>query len=348
MRCKSRQSFWQNLLSAGAIACAGSATLAEPVLAVAGTMDATEDYAVVLDGLEAVGADATTLTLFWDQMEVDGVYTPNPNWPEIADLVYPSENLQLSLMISVIDTVADRRPVDLQQMAFSDPVVIARFESFLTEVLTAMPEVTLTSIGIGNEVDVYRTDENYDDFAVFFAAASDVAHRLVPGVPVGASFTWDGLQSDWLVAGQITTPGGFLFDARALFDDSTGLTVADSRIAWQNDRLSVAANYIWQAEDAAENLTGTVSAWTVDAGIVLSDAWRMDIDGRYDVAADQPVSAGLAFGWQNECVNINVSASRSYTSSSTVDPSTTFGLSGSLTGFSAGRSAGGLAAGCRN
>ena len=99
-------------------------------------------------------------------------------------------------MISVIDTVADRRPADLQQRAFSDPVVIDRFEAFLTEVLTAMPEVTLTSIGIGNEVDGYLTDDTYDDFAVFFAAASDVAHQLVPDVPVAMTFTWDGLQSD--------------------------------------------------------------------------------------------------------------------------------------------------------
>ncbi|MDO6589625.1 LPS-assembly protein LptD [Loktanella sp. D2R18] len=158
----------------------------------------------------------------------------------------------------------------------------------------------------------------------------------------------DGLQSDWLVAGQISSPGGFLFDARALFDDNTGLTVADGRIAWKNDRVSLAANYIWQSEDADEDLTDTVSAWTVDAGVVLSDAWRVDLDGRYDIAADSPVSAGIELGWQNECVNINVSASRSYTSSSTVDPSTTFGLSGSLTGFSAGRSAAGTVASCRN
>ncbi|SFR40877.1 LPS-assembly protein [Yoonia tamlensis] len=158
----------------------------------------------------------------------------------------------------------------------------------------------------------------------------------------------DGLQSDWLVAGQIAGNNGFLFDARALFDDRDGLTVADARIAWQNTRVSLAAHYIWQSADAAENLTSTVSEWTVDAGVVLSDRWRVELDGRYDIAADSPVSAGIVLGWQNECVKIDVSASRSYTSSTTVDPSTTFGLSGSLTGFSAGRSAAGRATSCRN
>ncbi|WP_106744139.1 LPS-assembly protein LptD [Yoonia maritima] len=158
----------------------------------------------------------------------------------------------------------------------------------------------------------------------------------------------DGLQSDWLVAGQLTTDEGFLLDARALFDDSLGITVTDSRIGWKNDRISLAAAYIWQAKDAAEDRTETVSEWTLDAGFIVNDAWSIDLDGRYNVADDSPVRAGIGIGWQNECVNINVSASRRYTSSTTVEPTTTYGLSGSLTGFSAGRSKAGLAAGCRN
>lgn len=158
----------------------------------------------------------------------------------------------------------------------------------------------------------------------------------------------DGLRSDWLVAGQVTTPDGFLIDSSALFDATAGLTVVDSRIAWQNDRIALDAAYIWQDKDVAEGRTGVVSEWTFDAGFKLSEAWTLDLDGRYDIAADSPVRAGIGLGWQNECVKINVSASRRYTSSTTVDPTTTYGLSGALTGFSAGRSVAGLAAGCRN
>ncbi len=169
---------------------------AEPILSIAGTMDASEDYAVVLEELTAAGANATSLTLYWDQMAADGTYAPDPDWPAIANIVYPSEGLQLTLNIAVIDTVADRRPVALQQKAFSDPQVIAGFEEFLTTVLAAMPDVTLTSIGIGNEVDGYLTDSTYDEYAVFFAAASDMAHKLAPDVPVGVTMTWDGLQDD--------------------------------------------------------------------------------------------------------------------------------------------------------
>ncbi|WP_322892567.1 MULTISPECIES: LPS-assembly protein LptD [unclassified Yoonia] len=156
----------------------------------------------------------------------------------------------------------------------------------------------------------------------------------------------DGLQSDWLVSGQYVSQGGFLIELRGLFDENAETTRTDGRMRWQNDRIGINAAYIWQARDLAENRDGAVSEWTLDGAFVLSDAWTMSLDARYDIAADRPVQAGIGFGWQNECVTIAVSASRRYTSSSSVDPTTTFGLSGSLSGFSAGRSAGRPAAGC--
>ncbi|WP_019953755.1 LPS-assembly protein LptD [Yoonia vestfoldensis] len=157
----------------------------------------------------------------------------------------------------------------------------------------------------------------------------------------------DGLRSDWLVSGQYTTPDGFLIELRGLLDETIETTRADGRIRWRNDWIDVGAAYIWQTRDLAENRPDTISEWTLNAGFVLSQTWEMSLDARYDIAADRPVQAGIGFEWQNECVTIAVSASRRYTSSSSVDPTTTFGLTGSLAGFSAGRSAGRPAAQCR-
>ncbi len=123
---------------------------ADPLLSIAGTMDARGDYDVMLDQLDAAQADATSLSLFWDEMEIDGAYAPPFDWPAISNLVYPGRDLQAQLMISVIDTVADRRPADLRDLSYDDPAVITRFSAFLTEVLNRMPAVALTSIGIGN------------------------------------------------------------------------------------------------------------------------------------------------------------------------------------------------------
>ncbi|MEO1640036.1 MAG: LPS assembly protein LptD [Pseudomonadota bacterium] len=159
-----------------------------------------------------------------------------------------------------------------------------------------------------------------------------------------ASSGLDGQRSDWLLATQFTAQGGFLFDARGLWDGADGLTVADARIAWENARIGLGANYIWQSSDLDEDRDGTLSEWTVDAAFVLSDAWSLELDGRYNVAADKPVRGGIGLQWQNECVTIDVSASRRYTSSSTVPPTTTFGLSGTIGSFATGRAR----SGCRN
>jgi len=158
----------------------------------------------------------------------------------------------------------------------------------------------------------------------------------------------DGDASDWLVAGQIGGLDGFLFDARSLWDTANGINVADSRISWRNDRITLGANYIWQSSDSSEGRDDTISEWSVDSGFQVNDRWAFDLDARYDIAADRPISAGVGLRWRNECVTIDVSASRRFASSDTVEPTTSYGISGSIGGFSTGRAAGGLTTGCTN
>jgi hypothetical protein len=167
---------------------------AEPVFSIAGTLPQNGDYNQVLQGLDDAGADATSIALFWDELEKDGHYAPNADWPTIANLVYPARDIQVELMISVVDTVADRRPADLQSLPFDDPRVIERFDAFLTQVLLRMPDVTLTGIGIGNEVDGVLAGDDWAAYGRFFIAAKATAHRLRPDVPVGMTLTWSGLQ----------------------------------------------------------------------------------------------------------------------------------------------------------
>jgi LPS-assembly protein len=47
------------------------------------------------------------------------------------------------------------------------------------------------------------------------------------------------------------------------------------------------------------------------------------------------VTAGVELEWRNECVTVSLSVSRSYASSTTVEPTTDYGLSVALQGFSA-------------
>ena len=156
----------------------------------------------------------------------------------------------------------------------------------------------------------------------------------------------NGTRSDWLIAGQVTSANGFLFDARGLWANSRDLTSADGRLQWRNDLVNLGANYNWQSPDPDEGRDQAVSEWSLDAAYDVNDAWRLEMDARYDVAGNRPVEAGAGLRWRNECVSIDVSVSRRYTSSTTIEPTTTFGLSGTIGGFSTGRAAGGITTGC--
>ena len=163
-----------------------------------------------------------------------------------------------------------------------------------------------------------------------------------------ASSGLDGRASDWLLAGQITSPIGVYFDGRILFDDDRVTTRGAGRLGWRTDTVDLTAAYIWQAADPGENRFDAVSEWTFETDLTLSDAFSVTADARYDVAADRPARAGFALEWRNECVTVSASVRRRFTSSDTVAPSTDYGLSASLSGFSTGRSRAGPVAGCTN
>lgn len=146
-----------------------------------------------------------------------------------------------------------------------------------------------------------------------------------------------GSRSDWLIAGRLDMPAGFSVDARAVLGTDLSVTRSEARAEWSSARIDLGAGYIFLPEDLAEDRPNAVSEWTIDSTYRINDIWTVGLDARYDVAAGEPTQAGLQVGWQNECVTVDFSVSRRFTSSSTVQPTTDFGLSVGLNGFSAGR-----------
>ena len=147
-----------------------------------------------------------------------------------------------------------------------------------------------------------------------------------------------GTRSDWLLAGQLVFTSGLELTGRAVLDGGFTPQKTEARIGWINDRLNLAASYVWLPTDLAEDRLYDVSEWNLDADYRINDRWSLGANGRYDVAARTPAYAGLDLGWQNECVTVALSVSRRYTSSTILKPTTNYGLSVSLNGFSAGRS----------
>ena len=139
--------------------------------------------------------------------------------------------------------------------------------------------------------------------------------------------------SDVLVAGQLKSNDGLVLTARGLFDGGPEATKVEARARWNNAKTGLAATYIWLERDPAENRASTVSEWAFDLSYRLSRHWTGSADWRYDVASNDSIRAGVGLTYTNECVDISLSASRRFTSSFFLEPSTDISLTVGLRGF---------------
>jgi len=144
-----------------------------------------------------------------------------------------------------------------------------------------------------------------------------------------------GTVSDWLVAVQLDLSDDMAVANRSLFDDGLDFTRSETRVAWRRGGTALAATYIWLVAASDENRP-RISEWTFDSAFELGRGWRAKADWRYDFFAGSAARAGIGLEYETECVKVDLSLSRRFTSSANVDPATDFSLSVSLTGFGGG------------
>lgn len=150
----------------------------------------------------------------------------------------------------------------------------------------------------------------------------------------------DGSRSDWLASANFNLMDGFAMTGRLVLDDEMNLTKGEARITVNQEKTSFASSVIWAVADVAENRPDPTQEVTFDARRKLTDNWTAKLSGRYDFVADEGTVAALGLEFLNECIRLDVSLSRRFTSSTTVNPTTDFGLSVDLVGFGGGVTAG--------
>jgi LPS-assembly protein len=147
----------------------------------------------------------------------------------------------------------------------------------------------------------------------------------------------DGARSDFLVATHFIMPNRWRVLNRALFDEELDFASNELAVSWSGDDHDLLTSYTWLAADPAESRPRDMAEWAMDASYDIWRDWEANATWRYDFVEDAPTRAGLALTYQNECVDMEFSVSRRYTTSATVVPATEFGLTISLNGFGAGR-----------
>jgi len=155
-------------------------------------------------------------------------------------------------------------------------------------------------------------------------------------------------RSDLLVAAQFRNDSGLVVTGRSLFDDVFDTSKAEARISWQNARTDIAATYTWLPADPAEQRPSTVSEWSFAGSHRFADHWTASGEWRFDAATDRSIRAGAGITYTNECVDITLSVSRRFTSSTILEPETNIGFIVGLRGFSAASRDQSFTRTCRN
>lgn len=144
-----------------------------------------------------------------------------------------------------------------------------------------------------------------------------------------------GQSSDWLLGTQVKLDDRLSVDARMLLDEGFDFAKSEARIAWNTARLDLFSSYSRIIADPEENRPDINSQIQFNGSYDISRNWVADFDLRYDVTAQEATRAALGVVYRNECVNVDLSLSRRFTSSSNVVPTTSVGLSIGLNGFGA-------------
>ncbi|WP_170396045.1 LPS-assembly protein LptD [Ruegeria arenilitoris] len=159
-----------------------------------------------------------------------------------------------------------------------------------------------------------------------YRADADPSFNLTSGL--------QGTTSDLLLAGQIQTNNGWRLAGRGLLNGDFSFSKAELRVGWQQPRVGFTGSYGWQEPDPAEGIDDEISEVRLTGRYRVDQNWNTRALARYDLSESEPIRYGLGVTYQNECVQVNMNVSRRFTSSSSIEPSTEFGFTVALTGYS--------------
>jgi len=114
---------------------------------------------------------------------------------DIANLYYPAYNMSIDLTITPIHTNNLEVPSDLIAVPFDSPVFINRFNRMLDSVKAHLTNVTLSSLVIGSEHDVYLGSNAtlWTQYTNFYNSVLSHAKTLWPGLKVATELTFNGI-----------------------------------------------------------------------------------------------------------------------------------------------------------
>ncbi len=199
--------------------------------------------------------------------------------------------------------------------------------------ISRFPSVDRREYGVSAALGANWT--RYDPSGWQMGVSVGQVYRDIAIADFSSSSGLGGTASDLLLAGHFKNSAGVSFTGRGLFNNGFDVSKAEARAGWRNAKMAFGASYIWLGADPLEDRAATVSEWSIDGSYRIARHWTGTANLRYDVATNTTAQAGIGLQYRNECVDITLSASRRFTSSIILTPSTDFSFTVGLRGFSA-------------
>ena len=169
----------------------------------------------------------------------------------------------------------------------------------------------------------------------FDLAVGRIAH-LDGELGFGEGSGLEGDQSEWLLATSLNWGNDLMFSNRSLFSEEFDFTLSETRLNWSQENFGLGSTYIFAQPEPAEDREEPLSELTLDAHYDLNDQWTANSDFRYDFEQGRAARVGVGLDYSNECLDLSLSLTRRYASSTSVDPTTEFGFRVSLAGVGGG------------
>lgn len=252
-----------------------------------------------------------------------------------VELRWPFVKTEASGAVQVLEPVVQLiwSPKSLEDVPNEDSILVEFDEGNLFS-LSRFPGADRHELGLRANVGIGWTRTTPGGWSMGVTAGRVLRADELGQFSAGTGLA--GTSSDWLLATSVSAADGISFTNRALFNDEFDLTRDELRLAWTGGRLGLATSYVWMVADPAEDRLVDTSEWVFDAAWQATDRWTASVEGRYDFATDQATRAGLGLSYRNECVWVDLSLSRRFTSSTSVKADTDINLSVILHGFGSG------------
>ncbi|MCJ8332863.1 MAG: LPS assembly protein LptD [Epibacterium sp.] len=286
-------------------------------------------YGILAEGKIGVGIDRVGLT-------DDAVFRDS------ATLVTPRTALSLRLPLQRTSASGDQQLLEpLVQIGWTnvsggtipnEASNISEFDQGNLLSLSRFPEDDAREDGLSVVYGLHWQHLDTDDWQLGITAGQ--IWREDPDSRFSDTSGLDGSTSDLLLATQLQFRDELTITARGLWDKALDVSKAEVRGDWRHDNYALTGSYLWLQQDADENRSDETNELWLDGSYDLNGNWTAAANVRYNIADDRTTRAGLALTYQNECVTLNLSLNRRFTSTESVEPTTKFGFTLSLNGFS--------------